>query len=237
MRFDLKIIPDILYKIAESLETDKVYIVGGIVRDSIIPILSNNIKLISQPIGDDWDIASPIRPEDVIKKLQNNSFNVIPIGIEHGTVLIRQGELEFEHTTFRRDVLCDGRRAVVEFADNIEEDISRRDFTVNSMAVELNSGEVIDPFNGVSDLRDRIIRTVGEPLTRFREDRLRMLRAIRFACLLDAQIETSTWDSICRMANEITSISAERVREEIMKIWSIQNLILQKLSDGRKENE
>jgi tRNA nucleotidyltransferase (CCA-adding enzyme) len=178
--------------------------VGGAVRD----------VLMGRPSGD-WDLATSARPKQVRRLFRRT----VPIGIEHGTVgvLGPDGTL-YELTTFRRDVETDGRHAVVAFADRIEEDLARRDFTVNAIAWHPLREVLLDPFDGVSDLEARTLRTVGEPGERFREDHLRILRALRFAGLFGFAIDVATWEAIRRGVGELPRLSAERIRDELIKV-------------------
>lgn len=178
--------------------------VGGAVRDA----------LLGRP-GGDWDLATRARPGDVRRLFRRT----VPIGIDHGTVgvLDRDGEM-YEVTTFRRDVETFGRHAVVEFADSIEEDLARRDFTVNALAWHPLRRELKDPFGGLDDLEERRLRTVGEPSDRFAEDYLRILRALRFAGRFRLRIEDRTWRALCEGVGRLHDLSAERVREELGKI-------------------
>jgi tRNA nucleotidyltransferase (CCA-adding enzyme) len=178
--------------------------VGGAVRDA----------LFGEP-GGDWDLATRARPEEI----QSAFRRTVPIGIEHGTVgvLARDGTL-YEVTTFRKDVATDGRRAVVEFAEQLEDDLARRDFTINAVAWHPTRHEWRDPFGGREDLEKRCLRTVGDPRARFAEDLLRVLRALRFAGRFDLSIESGTWEALRASVGEVHVLSAERVREELAKV-------------------
>ncbi|MFP3947892.1 MAG: CCA tRNA nucleotidyltransferase, partial [Longimicrobiales bacterium] len=165
--------------------------------------------------GGDWDLATRARPDDVRRIFRRT----VPIGIEHGTVgvLDHSGVLH-EVTTFRRDVETYGRRAKVEFADSVEEDLARRDFTVNALAWHPLREELRDPYGGMQDLEDGILRTVGTPEERFREDYLRVLRALRFAGRFGFRIHEETWWALCMSVGDLDHLSAERVREELTKV-------------------
>lgn len=178
--------------------------VGGVVRDALLG-----------SSGGDWDLATRARPPQVRRIFPKT----VPIGVEHGTVgvLDRKGEL-YEVTTFRRDVDTFGRRAVVEFADTIEEDLGRRDFTVNALAWHPLREELRDPFRGLADLEEGLLRTVGRPEERFAEDYLRVLRALRFSGRFGLRIEESTWYALCDAVDELHGLSAERIQEELTKI-------------------
>jgi len=194
-----------LREVAGRLESNgyEAWAVGGAVRDALM--------------GDeraDWDLATDARPGDVQRIFPRTA----PIGVEHGTVGVLRDDEMYEVTTFRRDVETDGRHAVVEFAARIDADLSRRDFTINAMAWRPATGELRDPFDGRRDLRQRILRAVGEPAERLREDHLRVLRGLRFAGRYDMRIDEETREAL-RAATRLTQdLSAERVREELMKV-------------------
>lgn len=181
------------------------YIVGGCLRDSLLNISPK-----------DWDIATSALPEDIIRIFQKT----VPTGIKHGTVTVLINDEAYEVTTFRIDGEYSDRRHpdCVIFSDNITEDLSRRDFTINAMAYDEN--KLIDPFYGQLDLKKKLIRCVGNPSERFGEDALRMLRAIRFSCQLEFTIESDTLKSILENSPLINNISAERIRDELCKILS-----------------
>jgi tRNA nucleotidyltransferase (CCA-adding enzyme) len=192
--------------IARTLEEagHETWAVGGAVRD----------VLMGRPSGD-WDLATHATPKEVRRLFKRT----VPIGVEHGTigVLARDGTM-YEVTTFRRDVETDGRHAIVSFAETIQEDLARRDFTVNAIAWHPLREELLDPFDGVGDLDRSVLRTVGEPAERFREDYLRILRALRFAGLFTLEIEEPTWEALCSLVGHLKTLSAERIREELLKI-------------------
>lgn len=182
----------------------QLYLVGGAVR---------NLLLGKPPV--DFDFATDATPEEVQKLFKR----VLPTGIDHGTVTVLFKGAQYEVTTFRTETgYSDGRHPdEVRFADTIEEDLSRRDFTVNGIALELPSEAVVDPFNGREDLRRRIIRAIGEPRERFAEDGLRLLRAVRFAAQLDFTIEEPTFAAIRQESHRLAPIARERVRDELEK--------------------
>ncbi|MBX6363248.1 MAG: CCA tRNA nucleotidyltransferase [Gemmatimonadetes bacterium] len=163
----------------------------------------------------DWDLATRARPADIRRLFRRT----VPIGIEHGTVgvLGRDGVL-YEVTTFRRDIETFGRHAVVEFANSVEEDLARRDFTINALAWDPATEELRDPYGGLADLRAGVLRTVGHAEERFAEDYLRVLRALRFAGQFRLTIERRTWDALVAATPNLPRLSAERVREELMKV-------------------
>ncbi|MDQ3555556.1 MAG: CCA tRNA nucleotidyltransferase, partial [Gemmatimonadota bacterium] len=178
--------------------------VGGAVRDTL-----------AGGTPGDWDLATAARPAEVRRLFRRT----VPVGIEHGTVgvLGSDGEM-YEVTTFRRDVETDGRHARVRFADTLEEDLERRDFTVNAVAWHPLTGEIRDPHAGVADLQGGVLRTVGDAAQRFREDRLRVLRALRFAGRFGLRVEPATWTAAREAADHLAILSAERVRDELRKM-------------------
>jgi tRNA nucleotidyltransferase/poly(A) polymerase len=180
--------------------------VGGAIRNTLLGL----------PAGD-WDLATRA-PPPVVQRLFPRT---VPVGVEHGTVgvLTRQGIL-LEVTTFRKDVETSGRHAVVEFADTLEEDLARRDFTVNAVAWHPLREEFQDPFSGREDLEAKILRTVGTPEERFSEDYLRVLRALRFSGRFRLHIERGTWKALCSCSERLRILSPERIREELIKVLS-----------------
>jgi tRNA nucleotidyltransferase (CCA-adding enzyme) len=197
--------PDVRW-IARRLEESghDTWAVGGAVRDVVM----------GRPSGD-WDLATSALPREVRKVFRRT----VPLGIEHGTVgVLSRGGTMYEVTTFRRDVETDGRHAVVAFAKTIEEDLARRDFTVNAVAWHPLRKELLDPFGGLADIDARVLRTVGAPEQRFREDYLRILRALRFAGLFHFEIEGATWSALCQLVEELRRLSAERIRDELVKV-------------------
>lgn len=177
--------------------------VGGALRDSLLGLGTEEV-----------DLATSATPERVLQLFKRT----VPVGIAHGTVgvLGRSGRLH-EVTTFRRDVRTDGRHAVVEFGASLEDDLARRDFTINALAWHPRTHEWRDPFGGRADLESGILRAVGDPSARFREDYLRILRAIRFAARFGFKIDPATWDAAVAAAPGLSGLSAERVRDEWFK--------------------
>ncbi len=200
--------PDQVLWIWRTLEEAgfETWIVGGAIRD----------VLFGRPTGD-WDLATRAHPKQIMAAFRST----VPIGVDHGTVgvLAPDGKL-YEVTTFRRDIETFGRRAVVKFAERIEEDLSRRDFTLNALAWHPGRGQFLDPWNGATDLNERILRTVGNPAKRFAEDLLRVLRALRFAGHFGLTIEAKTWRALLSAVPETSQLSPERIQEELMKVMS-----------------
>lgn len=182
------------------------FIVGGSVRDLILG---------KEPA--DFDITTNAKPEEIEEIFKE--YKTILVGKEYGTVVVVQDEGNIEVTTYRLEAeYLDGRKpSKVYFSDEIEEDLSRRDFTINAMAYNKSKG-LIDLFSGQKDLENKLIKTVGNPIERFEEDHLRILRAIRFATQLGFYIEEETKNSCTQMGYLLKKISAERIREELFKI-------------------
>jgi tRNA nucleotidyltransferase (CCA-adding enzyme) len=198
-------IPSPILQIARALEGAgfEAWCVGGTLRDT----------LLGHPQSD-YDIATSATPEQV----QRLFPRTVAVGIKYGTVgVLDQDRVLHEVTTFRRDVATDGRHAVVEYGVSLEEDLSRRDFTINAIAYHPLRREWRDPFEGERDLGRRLVRAVGDPAQRFREDYLRILRAIRFAARFDFVIDAAAWDAARAAAQGLTQLSAERVRDEWFK--------------------
>lgn len=182
------------------------YIVGGCVRDSILGLIPN-----------DWDICTNCVPEDMLHIF--SSFKIILTGFKHGTVTVVIGGENYEITTYRIDSnYIDGRHPEkVTFTEKLKEDLKRRDFTINAMAYNDRVG-LVDHHGGLQDILDKKIRCVGDPLERFEEDYLRMLRGVRFAVQLGYSLEQNTFDAIKKLCRNIANISAERIREELNEI-------------------
>jgi len=199
--------PGAVVELASKLEQAgfETWCVGGAVRDALLGVA-----------GLDWDLATAARPEQVRGVF--GARRTIPVGIEFGTVgvLDASGQMH-EVTTFRHDLRTDGRHAEVAFGASLTEDLARRDFTINAIAWHPLRHEIRDPFGGREDLRARMVRAVGDPAARMREDRLRALRAIRFAGRFDFEIELATWRAITESAAHLGRLSPERVRQELQK--------------------
>ena len=164
----------------------------------------------------DYDIATDATPEQILELFPKGNT----VGAHFGVVLVKEGGFDFEIATFRREgPYTDKRRPDhVEFTTP-EEDARRRDFTINGMFFDPIANEVIDYVGGMPDLKAGVIRAIGDPVERFEEDYLRMLRAVRFATVLDFEIEPHTWSALCIRAPHVTEISPERIRDELDKIW------------------
>ncbi|MFO0693395.1 MAG: hypothetical protein U0230_07560 [Polyangiales bacterium] len=183
---------------------EKAWIVGGCLRD----------LLLGRAVSD-WDLATTARPERVVSLFRRT----IPTGIKHGTVTVLWKGEAFEVTTLRGEgAYTDGRRPDhVFYVDRIEDDLGRRDFTVNAIAFDPVDGSIADPFGGLEDLHARVLRAVGDPIARFSEDGLRILRGARFAATLGFELDPATEAAFRPTLDVFRKVSAERVREEWMK--------------------
>ncbi|MFA4967333.1 MAG: HD domain-containing protein [Candidatus Margulisiibacteriota bacterium] len=199
--------PSSALKIVNTLQGKgfKCYFVGGCIRD---------LMLNKQP--KEWDITTDATPDQIDKLFKK----VIPTGIEFGTVTVLLDEQTYEVTTFRKDErYTDGRHpSSVTFSKNLNEDLSRRDFTINAMAYDPKADEFVDNYNGTQDLKAKLIRTVGDPVERFMEDGLRPLRACRFAAVLGFEIEKKTLEAIPKTLKIAEKVALERVHDELVKM-------------------
>jgi tRNA nucleotidyltransferase (CCA-adding enzyme) len=198
-------VPETVLAIVRRLEDagHEAWCVGGALRDAVLRL----------PHAD-FDVATAATP-DVVRRLFRRT---VAVGERHGTigVLDEAGALH-EVTTFRRDVQTDGRHAVVEYGASLEEDLARRDFTINALAYHPLRREWRDPYGGAADLDARLIRAVGDPAARFREDHLRILRALRFSARFGFAIDAGTWTAAVANAPALARLSAERIRDEWFK--------------------
>ncbi len=187
------------------------FIVGGCVRD-----------ILRQKAPSDYDITTSAEPEQT--KAVFEGEKIIETGLKHGTVTLLKDGMPLEITTYRIDgAYADNRRPTsVQFTKSLTEDLARRDFTINAMAFSEKTG-IVDPFGGEADLQNKIIRTVGDADLRFNEDALRIMRAIRFASVLDFEIEESTKRSIFKNKNLLKNISSERIAAELVKLLCGKN--------------
>jgi tRNA nucleotidyltransferase (CCA-adding enzyme) len=203
---DLGQVPRGVLDLCERLRSQgkRAWIVGGCVRD-----------LLAGRVASDWDVATDARPEELLRVFPR----AIPTGLEHGTVTVVKDGVHYEVTTLRGEgTYTDGRRPDwVEFVDDITRDLARRDFTVNAIAVAPETGAVIDPFDGRGDLSRGLLRAVGDPLQRFSEDGLRVLRAARFVATLELALDPATEAAIRPTLDTYRKVAAERVRDEWIK--------------------
>ena len=191
----------------------KLKLVGGCVR-----------KLITEEKIDDMDIAINIEPEKIKKVLVEQKIKFVETGITHGTITVLINDFKFEITSLRKDLSTDGRHAKVEFTSNWEQDAQRRDFTINAIYSDI-SGEVYDPLNGIEDLKNGIIKFIGDPNRRIQEDYLRILRYLRFYTQYNKNKfhDEITIKAIKRNLDGLAKISKERILEELFKMMKLNN--------------
>jgi len=198
-------IPTEVLKIARKLEEAgfETWCVGGAIRDNLLGMENH-----------DFDLTTAAPPQQVQKLFRRT----VPVGIEHGTVVVLDADNQpHEVTTFRKDIETDGRHAVVEFGVSLMDDLARRDFTINAMAYHPIRHEWRDPFQGAQDLEKKLIRSVGDPNWRFQEDYLRILRALRFSARFEFRIHSRTLEAAKANVQGLAQLSAERVRDEWFK--------------------
>src|SRR5437868_8514999 len=200
-------------KVAARLREDGhiAYFAGGCVRDMVRGLAPK-----------DYDIATDARPE-VVQRIFPRTYAV---GAHFGVIIVLENDFQFEVATFRSDeAYIDGRHPTAVHFSSPEEDAKRRDFTINGMFYDPVAEQVIDFVGGRADLEAKLVRAIGDPAQRFAEDRLRMLRAIRFATVLDYEIDNGTWEALVANATSINQISAERIRDELMRIFLSPNRV------------
>jgi poly(A) polymerase len=200
-------------KIAARLREEgyMAYFAGGCVRDMMRGLTPK-----------DYDIASDARPE-VVQRLFPRTYAV---GAHFGVIIVMENDFQFEVATFRSDdAYIDGRRPSAVHFSSPKEDAARRDFTINGMFYDPVAEEVIDFVGGRADIAAKLVRAIGDPTKRFAEDRLRMLRAVRFATVLGYEIDKTTWEALVANAASINEISAERIRDELVRIFLSPNRV------------
>ncbi|WP_447727040.1 CCA tRNA nucleotidyltransferase [Sphingomonas koreensis] len=196
-----------LDRLAATLGPGNARFVGGAVRDTLLGL----------PVTD-VDLATPHAPERVVELLQAAGIKAVPTGIAHGTITAVSSGAVVEVTTLRRDVSTDGRRATVAFTDDWREDAARRDFTINALYADPQSGEIFDYFGGLEDLSRRHIRFIGDPLQRIAEDHLRILRFFRFLARFGDTPDAAALEACTARANDLMALSRERIRDELLKL-------------------
>ena len=202
---------DDLARLIAALGAKNARYVGGAVRDTLLGV----------PVKD-IDIATPLEPREVMRRLKAQGIQAIPTGIEHGTVTAVLPGGNVEITTLRRDVATDGRRATVAFATDWQDDAARRDFTINALYADPASGEVFDYFGGLGDLAARRVRFIGDAGQRIREDHLRILRYFRFQARFGGQDPDPESESACaELAATLKGLSRERVGMEMMNLLAL----------------
>jgi len=206
---EIKIINEVKKIITELQKSDfTIFIVGGSVRDILMDKKPN-----------DWDLTTDATPDEIVKVFEKTEFKIIDISKKHGTIILIINNESYEITTFRidGDYINNRKPKEVKFTKKIDEDLARRDFTMNALAYSIETG-LIDFYNGLKDIENKVIKCVGNPNIRFEEDALRMLRAVRFSAQLDFDIDDNTYNSIKNNINLINNLSIERIREEFNKI-------------------
>ena len=187
--------------------------VGGAVRDDLVGF----------PVSD-IDLATRLRPPEVIERLQATNIKTIPTGIDHGTVTAVSDGQTVEITSLRRDVSTDGRRATVAFTDDWKEDAARRDFTINALLADPLTGEIFDYFGGLDDLQTGHIHFIGDPLQRIAEDHLRILRFFRFHARFGSGApDKAALEACAARANDLMALSRERIADELLKLLALDD--------------
>ena len=197
--------------------------VGGCVR-----------KHLSNDEIDDIDIATILSSDEIKEKFKNTDFRIIDTGIKHGTITLISKKLKLELTTLRKDLETDGRHAEVEYINNWQLDSERRDFSINAIYLDIN-GNIFDPQNGKNDLKNKIVKFIGDPQKRIEEDYLRIIRFIRFKIMYDFKLEPTTCKAIKLNLNGVKKISKERILVELYKILNLKNFMNLNQSTDLKE--
>ena len=215
----------IFKKLHEGIPKEKVAarFVGGCVRKHL-----SNEKI------DDIDIATILTTDQIREKFKATYLKVIDTGIKHGTVTLVSEKHKVELTTLRKDIKTDGRHAKVEYIDDWKQDSERRDFTINAIYLDIK-GKIFDPQMGKVDLKNKIVKFIGDPQKRIEEDYLRIIRFIRFKIMYDINVETTTSDAIKQNLDGIKKISKERILIELLKILDLQNFLKINESSNLKE--
>ncbi len=187
--------------------------VGGAVRDELLGLPVNDV-----------DLATRLRPKEIIERLDKARIRAVPTGIDHGTITAVSDGHALEVTTLRRDVSTDGRRAIVAFTDDWKDDAARRDFTINALFADPRTGELFDYFGGLEDLESRHIRFIGDPLQRIAEDHLRILRFFRFhARFGSGEPDAAAIEACSARANDLMALSRERIADELLKLLAVDD--------------
>ena len=202
-------------RVLEALAADKglTRYVGGAIRDGLLGLPVNDV-----------DLATRLLPDQVVDRLEKARIKAVPTGIDHGTITGVSDGHPFEITTLRRDVSTDGRRATVAFTDDWKEDAARRDFTINALSADPQTGEVFDYFGGLPDIEARRVRFIGDPLERIAEDHLRILRYFRFHARFGAdEPDPGALDACTQRANDLMALSRERISDELLKLLGLSD--------------
>lgn len=187
--------------------------VGGAIRDDLLGL----------PVSD-VDLATRLRPDEVVERLQVAGIKAVPTGFEHGTVTAVSDGHPYEVTTLRRDIETFGRHATVAFTDDWREDAARRDFTINALMADPASGEIFDYFGGLADLEQRHVRFIGDPFERISEDHLRILRFFRFHARFGRGApDEAALEACTARANDLMALSRERIADELLKLLAVDD--------------
>ena len=199
-----------VFDLFETYQKNSIYVVGGSIRDAL---LNREIT--------DIDFATSLKPKTITEILNKENIKFIDVGIDHGTVTAIINERKFEITTFRNDIFTDGRHAQVSFSNSLEEDALRRDFTINAMYLD-KGGNLIDPKDGKTDLENRVVRFIGNPDERIKEDYLRILRYFRFLALFgDISPDAEVMKTIKANLDKLSVVSKDRQWNELKSILSL----------------
>ena len=199
-----------VFDLFETYQKNSIFVVGGAIRDAL---LNREIT--------DIDFATPLEPKTITEILNKENIKFIDVGINHGTVTAIINERKFEITTFRNDIFTDGRHAQVSFSNSLEEDALRRDFTINAMYLD-KSGNLIDPTDGKKDLENKVVRFIGNPDERIKEDYLRILRYFRFLALFgDISPDAEVMKTISANLDKLSVVSKERQWNELKSILTL----------------
>lgn len=196
-----------LARLIDALGPATARIVGGAVRDTLLGIATADI-----------DLATTHAPDEVVRRLEAAHIKAVPTGIKHGTITAVSSDEVYEVTTLRRDLDTDGRHATVAFTDDWREDAARRDFTINALYADPESGEVFDYFGGIADLERRHVRFIGDPLVRIAEDHLRILRFFRFLARFGDAPDAAGLAACTDRANDLMALSRERIANELLRL-------------------
>ena len=189
------------------------YVVGGTIRDLVLGVDS-----------DDFDICTNARPEEILGIVKNVADHIWRQGEVFGTIGIEYKGLKFEITTYRKEIYVDdSRKPQVEFGDDLEIDLSRRDFTINAMAFSLPEAKLVDPYGGLDDLLNQRLRTPLSPIVSFNDDPLRMLRAARFIARFDLEADNELVDAVKELRTRLKIVSSERIRDELCKLLIVKD--------------
>src|SRR5918911_1630144 len=227
-------VPAPLSRLGDAFEEGghELYLVGGVVRKALLRGSDTDTATEAQINRQDADAATDAHPARIKTLLRPHAENLWTVGERFGTIAATIGEYELQITTYRTDLYTRGsRHPEVRFGDNLREDLARRDFTINAVAADTLTGEIVDPFGGRKDLESGVVRPVGDPLERMRDDPLRMLRAVRFETTLSRPdrpfaLTPDLEEAIRENAHWLESISSERIREEFEKILVSENVAL-----------